>query len=272
MEAVVHHLTDDQKRGVRQLIKVGADRPLAGGAHDGVVLGQAALRHDGHGQVALVEMKEVLGDFAQASAPHEHDERRRGAKGLHEVVGQAAVLACRRPKPRGRGHATKRQRDAGQASQRRPGGDARHVGPGQAELVGKRQFLSGTPKHHWVAAFQPHNAQALLRPFFNPIVDQGLGGAGLAGTLAHADFHGMRRGKGQDVLVHEAVVEDELGLFERARPFEREQLGVARSSAHQPEVSLTRRDVERCGHVKRLSKCWKVQRGHRARPKKLPPC
>ena len=120
LESVVHHLAEDQKRGVRQLIEVGADRPFAGGAHHGVLLGQTALRHDGHGQVALAEVKKVLGDFTQPPAPHEHDERRRGAKGLHEVVGQAAVLACRRPKPRGRGHATKRQRDAGQASQRRP--------------------------------------------------------------------------------------------------------------------------------------------------------
>ena len=157
LEAVVHHLAEDQKRGVRQLIEVGADRPFPGGAHHGVVLGQASLGHDRHGQVALAEVDEVLGDFAKPPPPHEHDQRRGGAQGLHEVVGQAAVLAGRCAEPRGRGHASERQGDARQAGKRRPGGDARHVGPGQAELVGKRQLFASPPKHHRVAAFQPHD-------------------------------------------------------------------------------------------------------------------
>jgi len=238
LEAVVDHLTDDQKRGVRQRIEVGAGRPFAGGAHRGVVLGQASLGHDGHGQVALAQVDEVLGDFAQPPPPHEHDQRRGGTQGLDEVVGQASVLAGRRSEPRRRGHAPKRQGDAGQTGKRRPGGDARHVGPGQAELVGKRQFFASTPKHHRVAAFQPHDAQALPRPLRHPVVNQSLGGACSAGTLSHADFRGIFRRKRHDVLVDEAVVKHELSVFERARALERQQLGVARSSAHQPEVGL----------------------------------
>jgi len=69
LEAVVHHLADDQKRGVCQLIEVGADRPFACCAHHGVVLGQASFGHDSHGQVALAKVKQVLGDFAQPPAP-----------------------------------------------------------------------------------------------------------------------------------------------------------------------------------------------------------
>jgi len=272
LEAVVHHLADDQKRGVRQLIEVGADRPFACGAHHGVVLGQASLGHDRHGQVALAEVDEVLGDFAQPSAPHEHDERRGGTKGLNEVVGQTAVLAGCRAEPRGRSHAAERQGNARQAGKRRPGGDAWHVGPRQAELVGKRQLFASAPKHHRVATFQPHDAQALPRPFFNPVVDQGLGGAGLASTLSHTDFHGIFRRKRHHVLVHQAVVEHELGVFERACALERQQLGVARSGAHQPEVGLTRREVQRGGHVKKLLRNWRGQTTRRGRPETLPPC
>ena len=270
-EAVVNHLANDQKRGVRQLIEVGADRPFAGGAHHGVVLGQASLGHDGHGQVALAKVKQVLGDFAQPPAPHEHDKRRGGAQGLNEVVSQTAVLASCRAEPRGRSHATKRQRDAGQAGKRRPGGDAWYVGPGEAELVGKRQLFSSTSKHHRVAAFQPHDAQALPRPFFNPIVDQGLGSAGLASTLAHTNFYGLSRRKRHDVLVHKAVVEHEFGLFECARALERQQLGVARSGAYQPEVGLTRLEIQRCGHVKMLLRNWQGQTRRRGRSKTHPP-
>ncbi len=269
---MVHHLTEDQKRRVGHPIEVCAHGPFSGGSNDGALLGQAAFGNHGNWQVAFSEVNQVVGDFAQPSAPHEHDKGRGGAEGLQEVVCETAVLACRGSEPRRRGHATQRQRDARQAGKRRPGGDARHVGPGEAELVGKGQLFACPPKHHRVAAFQPHDAQALPRPFFNPVVDQHLGGAGLAGTFAHTDFHGLSRGKRHDVLVNQAVVEHELGLFEGARSLERQKLGVARSSADQPKVSLTRREVERCGHVKRLLKNWTWQTTRRVRPKRPLPC
>ena len=271
-EAVVHHLTEDQKRGVGHLIEVCAHGPFSGGSNDGALLGQAAFGNHGNWQVAFSEVNQVRGNFAQPSAPHEHDKRRGGAEGLQEVVCETAVLACRGSEPRRRGHATQGQRDARQAGKRRPGGDARHVGPGKAELVGEGQFFACPPKHHRVAAFQPHDEKALPCTFFNPVVDEGLGGAGLAGTLAHTNFRCARRCQVQNVLVHQAVIEHEIGLFDRACAFESQELGVARPGTHQPKVGLSRREVERCGHVKRLLRCWVELTARRVRPKTCRPC
>ena len=234
---MVDDFADDQKRGIGQRFHVGG-KPRLGAVDDALLLCEASFGNRRNGRVGLAELNEVLGDVADASAAHEDHKGGRGAKGSHQVGGEPAVLSCGGSEPRRGGHPAKGEGDARKS---REGGAARNawdVGPTEAELLRKLKLLAGPSEDHGVAAFQPNDAQALPCATRDPIVDEDLGCAGLACTLAHTDQRRIRMREVEDVAVDEAVVEHELGLGQHFGPFQRQQVGVAGAGANQPQMGL----------------------------------
>ena len=234
---MVDDLADDQKRGIGQRFHVGR-QPRFGAVDDALLLCETSFGDHRDGRVGLAELNEVLGDVADASAAHEDHEGGRGAKGCHQVGGEPAVLSCGGAEPRRGGHPAKGEGDARKPGEGGATRNAWDVGPAKAELLGKLQLFAGPSEDHGVAAFQPDDAQALTGATRNPIVDEDLGCAGLARTLAHTDQRRIRMHEVEDVAVDEAVVKHELGLGQHFGPFQRQQVGIAGAGAYQPQVRL----------------------------------
>ena len=234
---MVDDFANDQKRGVGQRLHVGRE-PRFGAVDDALLLCETPFGNHRDGCVRLAELIEVLGDVSDASAAHEDHEGGGGAEGGHQVGGQPAILSRGGAEPRRGGHAAKGE---GDARKPREGGATRNawdVGPAKAELLRKLQLFAGPSEDHGVAAFQPNDAQALPGATRNPIVDEDLGCAGLACTLAHTNQRRIRMREVENVAVDEAVVEHELGLGQHFGPFQRQQVGVARAGANQPQMGL----------------------------------
>ena len=242
---MVDDFADDQKRGIGQRFHVGRE-PCVGAVDDALLLCEAPFGNHRDGRVGLSELNEVLGNVADASATHEDHEGGRGAKGSHQVRGQPAVLSCGGAEPRRGGHSAKGEGDAREPREGGATRNARDVGPAEAELLRKLKLLAGPSEDHGVAAFQPNDAQALPGATRNPIVDEDLGRAGLACTLAHTDQRRIRMREVEDVAVDEAVVEHELGLGQHFGPFQGQKVGVARAGANQPQMGLGGSDG--CAH------------------------
>ena len=232
---MVDDFADDQKRGIGQRFHVGRE-PRVGAVDDALLLCEAPFGNCRDGRVGLAELNEVLGDVADASAAHEDHEGGGGAEGGHQVGGQPAILSRGGAEPRRGGHAAEGEWDARKSCEGSTTRNARDVGPAEAELLRKLKLLAGPSEDHGVAAFQPNDAQALPGATRNPIVDEDLGCAGLACTLAHTDQRRIRMREVEDVAVDEAVVEHELGLGQHLGPFQRQQVGIARAGANQPQV------------------------------------
>ena len=234
---MVNDLADDQKCGIGQRLNVGR-KPRFGAVDDALLLRETPFRDHGDGRVGLGELNEVLGDVADASAAHEDHERGGGAEGGHQVGGQPTILSRGGAEPRRGGHAAKGEGDACKSSEGGATRNARDVGPAEAELLRKLKLLAGPSEDHGVAAFQPNDAQALPGATLDPIVDEDLGGAGLACTLADANQRRIGMREVEHVAVDQAVVEHELGLGQDLCAFHRQQVGIAGTGANQPQVGL----------------------------------
>ena len=234
---MVDDFADDQKRRIGQRFHVGR-QPRVGAVDDALLLCETPFGDHGDGRVGLAELNEVLGDVADASAAHEDHQRGGGAKGSHQVCGEPAVLSCGGAEPRRGGHPAKGEGDARKSREGGATRDAWDVGPAKAELLGKLKLLAGPSEDHGVAAFQPNDSQALPGAKLNPVVDEDLGRAGLACALADTNQRGIGMREVEDVAVHQAVVEDELGLGQHLGSFQRHQVGIAGTGANQPQVGL----------------------------------
>ena len=234
---MVDDFADDQKRGIGQQFHLGR-QPRVGAVDDALLLCETPFGDHGDGRVGLAELNEVLGDVADASAAHEDHEGGGGAEGSHQVGGQPAILSRGGAEPRRGGHAAKGEGDARKSREGRATRNARDVGPAEAEVLRKLKLFAGAAEDHGVAAFQPNDSKALPCATLNPIVDEGLGRAGLACALADTNQRGIGMREVEDVAVDQAVVEDELGLGQHLGSFQRQQVGIAGTGANQPKVGL----------------------------------
>ncbi|CUI54064.1 Uncharacterised protein [Achromobacter sp. 2789STDY5608628] len=135
-----------------------------------------------------------------------------------------------------------RQRNAGigRTGQRR--GDAGHHLVAHAVRAQVFQFLAAAAEDEGVAALEPHHAAAQAGVLDQQGVDARLGRVMvLARQFAHRDAFGVAARQRHDVVADQPVVQDHVGLVQRAQRLQRQQAGIAGAGADQHHAALGRR-------------------------------
>ena len=131
-----------------------------------------------------------------------------------------------------------RHRNPGIGEASDAGGDAGHDAEGHAGFRQLLRFLAAPPEDERVAAFQPQHPAA----FFRQVDQQGgnvaLLAGGDAGALAGEDQAGAFFRQGQQPLIDQGVVENEVGHAEGVKAQRGDQAGIARPAAHQPDPAF----------------------------------
>lgn len=104
--------------------------------------------------------------------------------------------------------------------------------------MGKGHFFAGPPKHHGVSTFQADNLSSEHGRVTDQFVDAFLGGALFSCAFAHAHDLTLRFGVKQNVLMDQAVMEDDVGLLQRLDSLQRQQVRVTGPCADQPQMCL----------------------------------
>ena len=133
-----------------------------------------------------------------------------------------------------------RHGDAGGGGATDPGADPRHDAERDASGDQRHGFFAATAEHQRIAAFQPHDFQALARELDQPLVDPKLRGALTTRPLPNG-FQDRLGGNGQNVFGHQRVVQDDVGLAQRMRRVQRQQSGIAGAGADQPHRTRVER-------------------------------
>ena len=179
------------------------------------------------------------GDLRQAPERHVQDDRARAAGERRPVDLARRAAAGAVPgdeRDRGRQHAV-RQRDAGVGEAADPGRDPRHHPERHAGRGQRERLLAAAPEHERIAALEAQHAQAGARKLDQALVDPELRRARPSGALADRLEAGGRAGERQDLGRHQGVVQDDIGAGQRMGGVQREQAGVARPGADQPDAA-----------------------------------
>ena len=132
--------------------------------------------------------------------------------------------------------AAQRRRDRRRRQRRKPRGDAgndaeRHAGGGK-----RHRLLAAAAEHERIAALEPQHALARARQRDQALADIGLRRRRLAAALAGEFEPRLRAGERQHPLIDQRVMHDDVGLGEAGERVERQQAGIARPGAGQPDV------------------------------------
>ena len=143
--------------------------------------------------------------------------------------------------------AAQRRRNRRRRERRESGGDAgndaeRHAGGGE-----RHRLLAAAAEHERIAALEPQHAFAGARQRDQPLADVGLRRRRLAAALAGKFEPRLRAGERQDARVDQRVVHDHVGLREPGERVERQQAGIARPGAGEPDMARREHRNARCG-------------------------
>ena len=140
------------------------------------------------------------------------------------------------------------ERDAGIGRARDGGGDAWDDFERDAVRAQHFEFFAAAAEHEGIAALQPHHALAGRGVFDQQVMDACLGGVVVAAdALADLDQLGVAMRQRQHIGADQAVVEDHVGLGERARGMQGEQARIAGAGTHQAHNADRRRIGNRNG-------------------------
>jgi hypothetical protein len=133
-----------------------------------------------------------------------------------------------------------RRRDAGIGEAADPRGDAGDDAEGNAGGGERQRLLAAAAEDEGIAALEAQHPFALSRQPNEPLGDVGLLLRGFSAALSGVFERGAGRGKAEDTLVHQGVVDDRVRPPQRMEGEEREQPRIARPRADQPH--RTRRE------------------------------
>jgi hypothetical protein len=123
------------------------------------------------------------------------------------------------------------------------GGHPRHNAERYACARQRLCLFAAAAEHKRIAALQPQHALAFLRQFHQQVGYFVLLAALHPGALAGIDLLGIR--KRQQMLVHQRVEQNHVGLGECLQAQGRDKAGIARARAHQPDpTSFQARQIE----------------------------
>ncbi len=164
----------------------------------------------------------------------DHDLGRAGDRGPVEGGGCLASLVVAGDEGHGLVDVAVRHRDAcvGQATD--SGGDAGDDADGDAVLDEGLRLLSSAAEDEGVAAFEPQHAFARAGQVDEAERDVALFRRGFAAAFARVEGFGLGR-PGEKVFFDQRIVDDDIGLLQRIQAVEREQAGVARACAAEPD-------------------------------------
>ncbi len=116
------------------------------------------------------------------------------------------------------------------------------VMPGTTEksILRRRQRLqlfAAAPEDEGIAALQAHDAPALLRVLDQQSVDFFLRAADVAGGLAHADPRGIAPRQIEHRRRHQAIVQNHIGVLQRAQRLQGQEFRIAGAGAHQSHLA-----------------------------------
>ena len=113
------------------------------------------------------------------------------------------------------------------------GGDAGHDLEGHASLDQRLDLLAAATEDQRIAAFEPHHPLAQLGASHEKRVDLRLAHEVAVALLAGIDALGPRSRQRQDALADETVMDHDVGPLEQAQRLDRQELGIARTGAHE---------------------------------------
>ena len=224
-----HHHRGRLDVGVGQLLEPAGPDALAG---------RGGVHHDGGRRVGgETGLDQLRHDRCAALDAHQHHQRAaQAADG--RPVDRIAVGGLVAGDDRDRtGDLTVRDGDAGggRAGERRA--DARHDPALDARLGEHLHLFATAAEQERVAALQAHDSPARACVQHEQFVEHTLGVAA-ARALADVDEIGVGPCHRQDLRRHQPVVQHHVGLGDQPGSLERQQLGITRARAHQPDVRL----------------------------------
>ena len=116
-------------------------------------------------------------------------------------------------------------------------GDAGHHGEIDLCRRERLQLLAAAPEDEGIAALEPHHAPALFRMLDQQGVDFLLRAADRARRLAHADSLRIAPCEIEHRGGHQSIVQDYIGILQRAQRLERQEFRIAGPGAHQSHLS-----------------------------------
>jgi hypothetical protein len=94
------------------------------------------------------------------------------------------------------------------------------------------ELFRGATEDEWIAALEAHDAEVAASGIDHQFVNTCLRDARASAALAHAGDEGVRVGHLNNRVGDQIVVEDDVCRGEKARGFEREEVGVARACSY----------------------------------------
>jgi len=120
---------------------------------------------------------------------------------------------------------------------RKTGSDSRHHSKWHAGSRQDQHFFAAAPKNKRIPAFEPEDSKSAMRVIDHLNADRILRDRGGAG--AFTDEMQLRAGscQRQHSGIDQGIVNNDVGLQQRGERIERQQSGVARSGANQPDLA-----------------------------------
>ena len=135
---------------------------------------------------------------------------------------------------------TMREREAKAGGGAEGGSDAGNNFNGYAGGGEDVHFFAAPPENEGIAALEANHKLACERLFDEQLADVVLRHGVIAGHLADKNAFGRRRDEFKNPVADEIVVDDDLGLLQQARAFERDQFGVAGAGSDKGNVAAAR--------------------------------
>ena len=133
-----------------------------------------------------------------------------------------------------------------------PGGDAGNDRIGDAGRAQRFDLFAAAAEHEGIAALQPHHALAGLRGLDHALVDGVLADAGLADAAADRNARGVAADAVENFRRDQLVVEDDVGILQRAQRLDGEKIGIAGTGADQRDRAFRLVGARECGRIGNL--------------------
>ena len=191
---------------------------------------------------------ELRADRGQARQTHVDHHRLARPRERGPIQVAAAVLEMARDEGAAVRVVAMRERNARIGRDAAARGDAGHHLEGNAFGGQRLQLFASAAEHERVAALEPHHARMLVREPGQQRIDVFLHQRVPAAFLAHVNPFRLRTNERKNVGPDQVVVHDDVRRSQQPRGAHGEQVGIARSRAHQVHGAAARaaRGHHRC--------------------------
>ena len=230
----LYHLTDDKYCGRKNPVSLCHRSCFADGRDVCLLVGTRSPANDcrrGIGRATVVD--EILRDNGKIGYPHQKNQR---VNPCCEMLPTDVRFRLRRilmscDDREGDGNAAMRHRDAriGRDADRR--GHARQHLEGDAACKEYERLLAAAPKDKWIAALEANNRLPLIRFVRQQDIDILLPHRMLAGLLSDIDALCLSGHIGENALVREVVIDDDIRLLQAVHCANRQKARIARTRA-----------------------------------------